>query len=151
MFCVFRSRSSFVSDIKFQRQYCLLSLSGSHFHSSLTFSSLRFVDLKLPLALTSTLRVLSCVRSTHLLKWMLVFFLLYFTKNKHHLLWSSCYCIISVSIEETHLLHFATFNYISSYSIGILLGYIISNNIEIKKVGHIELFFQIAFDWTCFL
>ena len=41
------------------------------------------------------------------------------------------------SIEETHLLHFATLNYISSYCIGILLGFVISHKIILSKRTYI--------------
>lgn len=41
---------------------------------------------------------------------------------------------IHVAIEETHLLHFATSNYVSSYCIGILLGYAISHKIKVQRV-----------------
>ena len=45
------------------------------------------------------------------------------------------FCLFnSVSIRETHLLHFATINYISSYCIGIVLGYVILHKIKVQKV-----------------
>ena len=38
------------------------------------------------------------------------------------------------SIQEAHLLHFATVNYISSYAIGIILGYCVVNKIIVSRV-----------------